>query len=43
MNNEFLRPRENKCKWFNIMEVSIYTKGKEVQIFELKQLHESIH
>ena len=33
LNNEFLRPRENRCKWFNILGVMrewvyIENKGK---------------
>jgi len=35
MNNEFLRPRENSCKWFNNFEVverSVYiVKGENTQ------------
>jgi len=35
MNNEFLRPRENRCKWFNCLGVvrrSVYiVKGEKTQ------------
>jgi len=40
INKEFLRPRENSCKWFNKFlaceEVSIYKKGEQVQFFCVK-------
>jgi len=39
MNNEFLRPRENKCKWFNtygVMWKWVYIEGKWKSNFSSK-------
>jgi len=47
MSSDFLRPRENRCKWFKYFgcyeEMCVYRKGWQVQNFGQKQQSESIH